>query len=116
MHDVSFLVGSTHSLKYLCFWESKVKPRYTLYDIESLFPELEYVEIVDFGHGDNAIAEFIRDRRPKFVVGHKWQPETNGPWSYRYHSTMDPIAQAQFIEKMDRSRELLGYTIYRFKR
>jgi hypothetical protein len=96
-----------------------VEPGYTLYDIESLFPELEFVEIVDFGHGDtndNAIEDFILDRRPKFVVGHKWQLKTNGPWSYRYHSTMDPIAQAQFIEKMDRSRELLGYTVYRFKR
>jgi hypothetical protein len=111
--------GFTHSLKYISCWQSKAEPGYILYDIGSLFPELEFVEILEYGSGDsaeNAIEEFIRDRRPKFVVGHKWQRKTDGPWSYRYHSTMDPIAQAQFIEKMDRSRELLGYTVYRFKR
>jgi hypothetical protein len=95
-------------------WKAEIEfPDAIFNGIQLLFPDLDFLEVVERSRGNamnDIISRYSLANQPKFVIG-SWQ---NGSRTYHFPpEMMDPNVQLKFIQKLEKSREILGYTVFR---
>jgi hypothetical protein len=108
-----------HTLKFFAFWmPSSENPDPLLENVLNVFPDLELVstfsaDVIEVSNCKSLTSQvsnfFKRSHLPSKLVFSVWE---NGTTTYLFPPQMDSKAQAEFVVRIEKSRQILGYTVF----